>query len=148
MTFNLESIFGATKQQEDALHKFRRDGYLIVPDEEDDPHLLTLYNMERHLRGLTGVILYPLGKARTIITALCYVPEPFDRLLKAAEELGVEVDVRKPDRGYLLGWIDNDRAHEVARQLVVLPSRPDPTKSNGSSSAPRDCRHRSRSKGK
>lgn len=143
MAFPFDNTFWVTKQQENALRRFWRGGYVEVPDEERNPYLLLPYDLDRQRRGLTGVLLSPPGaRGSTSITASCYSPEPFEQLLKTAEELGVGADVRCPEEGYLIGWIENSRAHEVARKLVVLRSRPDMSEDRHSSCERRRCRHR------
>ena len=136
MTFPFDDIRWLTNQHLVALRRFWRGGYLEIPNEEHTPWLPIPYDLDRQRRGLTGVLLSPpMPCGRTSITASCYSPEPFERLLKAAEELGVELAVRCPGEGYLVGWIENSRAHEVARQLMVLRTGPDLTEDNR-------CRHR------
>ena len=143
MTFPFDDVFWLTKQQVRALRRFWRGGYLEIPNEERTPWLPIPYDLDRQRRGLTGVLLSPPGPCgRTSITASCYSPEPFERLLKAAEELGVEPAVRCPGEGYLIGWIENSRAHEVARQLAVVRSGPDLSVDSRSSCGRRRCRHR------
>ena len=142
MAFPFDATFWVTKQQEDALRRFWRGGYLEVPDEERSVFLLFPYDLDRKWRGLTGVYLSPPAASGTVITASCYSPEPFGRLLKAAEELGVEPAVRCPQQGYLVGSIDNSRAHEVARQLAVVRSGPDLSVDSRSSCGRRRCQHR------
>ena len=143
MAFPFDDTFWVTKQQADALRRFWRGGYLEVPDEERNPFLLLPYDLDRQRRGLTGVLLSPPGACRrTSITASCYSPEPFERLLKTAEELGVEADVRCPEPGYLIGWIESSQAHEVARKLMALRTGPDLSVDNRLFCERQRCRHR------
>ena len=143
MTFPFDEALWVTPRQADALRRFWRGGYLEVPDKERNPFLLLPYDLDRQRRGLTGVLLSPPGACRrTSITASCYSPEPFERLLKTAEELGVMPQVRCPKEGYLIGWIDNSRAHEVATQLAALCTRPDLSVDSRSSCRRCRCRHR------
>ena len=142
MTFPFDGVFWVTPKQVDALRRFWRGGYLEVPNEERNPYVLVPYDLDRRRRGLTGVLLSPPGALGTVITASCYSPEPFEPLLTTAERLGVEPQVRCPEQGYLMGWIDNSCAHEVARQLMALRTGPELPVDSRTSCDRRRCRHR------
>lgn len=117
-------IWELSGEQVEALWSGIRDGYLMWPVAAG-VSLRAVYLMDRKFRGRTGVVLWPSREARGKISAYCFGPGPWPQLQMAAERVGVEVGVARPEAGLLSGWIDAGPAEDAARQLMVLRTGPD-----------------------
>ena len=142
MASTIDSTFQMTPEHADKLRRFWKEGYLDIPWYQMNLYSAVFYDLDRRARGLTGVILTRLGGIRTAITASCYRPESFGRLLRAAKDLGVRPSFECPEEGCLIGWIDDSRAHEVAVELAALPTEPDIAVKPPQLPERQRCRHR------